>query len=469
MGGIRLALVLLSIWAGCGGGGKAVPVRAATPGDSSETWLATYLGGKKVGHSAFREERVGDGYRFSSLSRLTLSMMGRTQFMRVRSSVTTGPDLTLGQFEFELSSQDGAYSGSGRVSGRELRLRGGRPAREKVIRLAEPLYPVEALGRLVTGRNPEPGARLSLLSFDGAVMDTMRAEVLVGGWETLAGTAALRVVVRRAGMDATVWLDSAGRTLKEETPMGLNSVRVTAEEALAGENEAAKLDVLKLFRVEVEPPIAEPDRVRRAVIELDGVDTALYRLDSPTQRVVSFSPLRVEIARGEVPAGPVSLPVRGEDEFLKPTLSVQSDNPAVAARSREVVAGTKDAVQAVRRLLDWTFRSLEKQATASFPNAADVLRSRKGDCNEHAVLYAALCRAAGVPAKVVVGLVYLDGAFYYHAWNEVFLGSWIAADATFGQFPASALRLRLVEGEMASQAQVLGVVRKLGIRIVSFE
>ncbi|MEO0085678.1 MAG: transglutaminase-like domain-containing protein, partial [candidate division WOR-3 bacterium] len=441
----------------------------AATADSNETWLASYLAGQKVGYSVFREGRHGNGFVFSSLSRLTVSMMGRTQFMRVRSSARTGSDLTLQSFEFELSSQDGAYSGSGRAKGREFRFKGGRPAREKVIRLAEALYPVEALGRLVSERSPEPGSRMSFLVFDGAVMDTMRAEVAVEGREKLDGTEALRVLVRRAGLDATVWIDGAGRTLKEETPLGLNSRRVSQAQALAGEDEAGRLDVLKLFRVEVETLIAEPARVSRVVLELDGVDTAQYMLDGATQKVTSQEPLQVEIVKAELPSAPVSLPVKGQDEFLKPTLSVQSDDPAVAARAREIVAGGKDGVVAVGRLFNWVYASLGKEATASFPNARDVLRSMKGDCNEHAVLIAALCRAAGVPAKVVVGLVYMDGAFYYHAWNEVFLGRWIPIDATLGELPASALRLRLVEGEMASQAQVLGVVRKIGIRIVSFE
>ena len=59
----------------------------------------------------------------------------------------------------------------------------------------------------------------------------------------------------------------------------------------------------------------------------------------------------------------------------------------------------------------------------SIPNALEVLQSKKGDCNEHTVLFNAFARAAGIPAKTVVGVVYLRGAFYYHAWSEVWLGS----------------------------------------------
>ena len=75
-----------------------------------------------------------------------------------------------------------------------------------------------------------------------------------------------------------------------------------------------------------------------------------------------------------------------------------------------------------------------------------MLRTRRGDCNEHAVLLAALARAAGIPARVVAGAVYADDGFYYHAWNELWLGAWVSADAVFDQMPADATHVKLVEG-----------------------
>ena len=64
---------------------------------------------------------------------------------------------------------------------------------------------------------------------------------------------------------------------------------------------------------------------------------------------------------------------------------------------------------------------LEKKPTVSLPSAREVLRTKVGDCNEHTALYVAMARAAGIPARVAVGLVYVRGAFYYHAWPEVYL------------------------------------------------
>ena len=62
---------------------------------------------------------------------------------------------------------------------------------------------------------------------------------------------------------------------------------------------------------------------------------------------------------------------------------------------------------------------------------------KKGDCTEHAALFSALARAAGLPARCCSGAVYLAGAndafWGYHAWAEVWIGRWVVVDATVNQ------------------------------------
>src|SRR2546426_3966679 len=83
------------------------------------------------------------------------------------------------------------------------------------------------------------------------------------------------------------------------------------------------------------------------------------------------------------------------------------------------------------------FRSnLAQRPTATSPGALRALEARLGDCNEHAVLYVALARAAGLPARTAAGLVPVHGRFYYHAWAEVYLGDWVAVDPMLDEFPA---------------------------------
>jgi transglutaminase-like putative cysteine protease len=104
--------------------------------------------------------------------------------------------------------------------------------------------------------------------------------------------------------------------------------------------------------------------------------------------------------------------------------------------------------------------------TISVPSAVQVLETRRGDCNEHTVLFVALARAMGIPARTAAGLVYLNGRFYYHAWPEVYLRDWVAVDPTFGQVPADAAHIRFTIGGLARQMELIRLIGHLGIKVL---
>jgi len=95
------------------------------------------------------------------------------------------------------------------------------------------------------------------------------------------------------------------------------------------------------------------------------------------------------------------------------------------------------------------------------PSAVRVLETRVGDTNEHAVLFVALARAAGLPARTAAGLMPVDGRFYYHAWAEVYLGDWVAVDPMLDEFPAGAAHVRFSIGGLARQAELVRLIGRI--------
>ena len=65
------------------------------------------------------------------------------------------------------------------------------------------------------------------------------------------------------------------------------------------------------------------------------------------------------------------------------------------------------------------------------PDLTEIYAGSKGVCFDFAALYAAMCRSAGIPARLVMG--YTSYANGYHAWCEIFAnGEWIPVDPTNG-------------------------------------
>jgi transglutaminase-like putative cysteine protease len=168
-------------------------------------------------------------------------------------------------------------------------------------------------------------------------------------------------------------------------------------------------------------------------------------------------------------AATYSLPDGGRHIMPELTMAeplVQSNHPDIVRLARRLADGRRDPRVVAERINQWVYDSLTKRITFGIPSALQVLRARGGDCNEHTQLYVALARAAGIPARVVAGLAYIDGKFYYHAWPEVYLHDWIAVDPTFGQFPADASHLRFTVGGLGRQAEMIRLMGRLRIEVV---
>ena len=91
----------------------------------------------------------------------------------------------------------------------------------------------------------------------------------------------------------------------------------------------------------------------------------------------------------------------------------------------------------------------------------------------------ALARAAGLPARINVGIVYADAsqlppgmdgrhsAFYYHAWPSVFTGEWVDMDPTLGGPLVDAAYVTLASGELDDQMRLLGVFGRLSVDVLA--
>ncbi len=100
---------------------------------------------------------------------------------------------------------------------------------------------------------------------------------------------------------------------------------------------------------------------------------------------------------------------------------------------------------------------------------AAVIDGRRGDCTEHAALYVAMARRAGIPAREANGLMWVEslGAFGGHAWAEVALdGVWVPVDPTWGQMPADATHIRLSDVP-ARNAAARRALKEGGVAVIA--
>ncbi len=152
--------------------------------------------------------------------------------------------------------------------------------------------------------------------------------------------------------------------------------------------------------------------------------------------------------------------------YTLPTLTVQSDHPDIIKLSKAIQGDSDSLCALVRKFNDSVYRMLKKRNTATFSSAVETLKAGFGDCGEHAVLLTALLRAAGIPARVVMGLVYMESGkgYYYHAWVSAYTGKWVFADPSHGLFPADRDRIPLMIDDAGEKTlQLLKLIGRIRV------
>jgi transglutaminase-like putative cysteine protease len=240
---------------------------------------------------------------------------------------------------------------------------------------------------------------------------------------------------------------------------------------LASGGPGVDQDVILSTAVQSDVDLSDVGRFREVRFRLRGVDLEGFQLDGGRQTLRGDTLVVRQEAWDDLDPGYL-LPYPRMDlaEHLEPEPLIQSDDRRIVDRAQQVTARRarwrQDPRAVARQLNGAVHHMLEKSVTFSVPNAVQVLESLQGDCNEHTVLYVAMARALGLPARTAVGLVFVNGAFFYHAWPEVWLGEWVAVDPTFGQVPADASHIRFVVGGLAQQVEIVRLIGNLDIEVL---
>ena len=444
-------------------------------------WRGVYYRGEKIGFTVSQVERTEDGFELLEDGRLQFSLLGATTAAVLRTSAQVDRSFALKTFEFSLDPGTGPLTVRGRLDGLRLALDiiSASGSRSETRDLAEPPALMLSLGRRLASEGLVAGARREWMIFDPATMKNAPVQLAIGNREVVdAGDRpipAFRVDLTFSGMTTTAWITDTGEIVREESPMGLISVRESQERATAlAVTKDMQADMLSASAVVPAMSrgmlINEPRDVSRLRIRMDNADLSSPDLQGVGQSVKDNIVELVD-ARGLL-AGSAEPDLA---RYLQPEPFIESDAPEIRALAERMVQGITGVRERAERLTREVNQLVEKKPTVSLPSALEVLRTRVGDCNEHTVLFVALARALGIPSRINVGLVYVHGAFYYHAWPEVYLdegkgrGLWLPVDPTFNQFPADATHLRLARGGLDKQTAIVPLIGRVKMTVLDVQ
>lgn len=466
---------------------KSLPITADEFEKTDEIWLGIYFKADpnasdeamtKIGYTKLTKEKLKDGWKYEEKTRMRMTLQGQKRIIQTQTRATISQDGSLKFFDFDMRSGPVQILIWGQVRDKSIELKietAGSTQTMSIPFEEEPRIPLNILEN-VDIKSLSPGQKLEKEFFDPVTMSTTKAEItFVGAEPYQIGDKTITAYVFKEkimGVDIKSWLDENKNVIREEAG-NLVTLRESAKYAVSeGWKEKEVTDLIALNAVPTNAKIQNPKAVKNMRLEVSGIDLNEFSISDWRQKFTP--PSLVEITKEDLKG--IKTYELGDAEiaekfskYLISTPTIQSNNPEIKMKAKRIVEDNKDAISAAKAINEWVYKNLEKEITVSIPSALEVLDLMRGDCNEHTILTVALLRAVGIPSEALAGLIYIDGAFYYHAWVGAYVGEWIAIDPTFGLFPADAARLKLIEGDLSQQVKILKVLGKIEIKVNHYE
>ncbi len=463
---------------------QASPINLATDlaryGTTAQ-WRGVYYRGEKIGFTVSQVQPTDNGFELHEDGRLQFTLLGSVTPAALHTTARVDRNFQLQSFSFSLDPGTGPMEINGRLDGLRLSLEIASQSgkRTEVRDLKEPPALMLSVGRRLASEGLVAGARRQWTVFDPASMQNAPVTIDIDDREIVAaggrrGIPAFKVQMTFSGLTTTAWVTDTGEIVREESPMGLITVVETQEQATAlSVSDSMRSDMLEAAAIVPalgRYNIAETRDVVRLKLRLTGADLSSRDVRGEGQQVDGDLIELVDPRTLKPGQHPGDL-----DRYLQPEPFVESDAPEILAAAERMVQGVTGTRERAERLMREVNSYVEKKPTVSLPSALEVLRTRVGDCNEHTVLFVAMARSLGIPARINVGVAYVRGAFYYHAWPEVYIdegggrGLWLPVDPTFNQFPADATHVRLARGGLDKQAAIIPLIGRAEITVVDLE
>lgn len=428
-----------------------------------EKWMSIYRDGSKVGYMVSRLEGIDGGYKAVESSFMRLRLLNTDKEIRTLSEAYFDNKMALRSFSF-LMEADMTLRASGIVEGKDLvvTMEIAEVKTTRRIRLKEP--PIISLHYMPHIRHGE-SIRLPMLEPATLIQDVIELKFETEENLSIMGKEVKTNKLKGSfkGTDIVLWVTEHGDVVKEEVG-GFTFIKEARDEALR--LGSSTLDIALSSAVKPIGKLPPEGRLSFIKLKLKGINYEDFELSGGLQ---SLKGDVLEIKTADLSSSKDS-PLEDTQIYLGDTIFIQSKDPEIADLANTLTAGAKDDTEKAHLIYKWVYENISKSPSLTLPTAKEVLKSRRGDCNEHTALYTALARAAGIPTKVVVGLVYRDGIFYYHAWPEVYIrGAWVPVEPTLGEFPADAGHIRLLTGDIDKQLQIISAIGKISIEILDFK
>jgi len=470
---------------------------AGSSARAQESWDAVFLKGTKIGYVHTYIEKVREKsrelYRVRVDQVFNFRRLDDSVVMKLLYGTIETPNGEVLRLDTRTLVSDNELRVHGDVVGGKMKLvmEGTNQRQEQTIPWTRDIRGPYAAEQSMARKPMEEGETRHLKMYIPDVNRVVEIALNAGPISDVAlgdgSTRPLRKIAQTAMLDgkvrpelaATLWADSSGQVLKSEVDLlgGIVMYRTTKEGAISPIGRGnVRFDQIRSSIIEVKKVIPNPRQTRFVQYRLtlkDEDPTKLFPADR--RQSIKPGPKKNTVVLNVQTSGPnegESGPAEVEAEFLRPNGMVTSEDEEVKRLAKKAVGDAADPWEKVVRIEQWVARNMKNNFATAFAPANEVARNLTGDCSEHAVLVAAMCRSVGIPSRAAIGMIYMNDdrrrlkGFGFHMWPEAYVNQrWVAVDSSWDQTDVDATHIKLIDTSLEGVSPFepfLPILRVLG-------
>lgn len=268
--------------------------------------------------------------------------------------------------------------------------------------------------------------------------------------------------------ESIVWINDRGIIIKQEYPSGITFYS-QVEKFADDPADRILFDYTSLPYFRSNKVITDPEKLRRLRVSLRGFkfDPQLYlnsavKLEHDVLTIEKEDIEHIKERTYRLPYMKADLQkYLSPDEWVRSTYKSLMETGRIYARSYNY-----DAFLFSQYVTAYTYGLIRTTPMFVLSNSEEFLKTLSGDYLERTIMFATYSRAGGLPTRLVGGLVYLNGYFYFHTWPEIWFDKWIPVDPTFAQFPADVTHIPLREGSVKDITSLVNELKSLDIEVL---
>ena len=438
-----------------------------------DSWMEVLMFGKKVGYAHATLKREGKVIRSRTLTVMKIKRAGSEVTMKAMEESRETLDGRMLGFTSEVNLGGTPVRREGVVRGNVVTVTNEQFGRRSTDRYELDERGLMNWGLLILMREKgfAPGTKYEAWIYSPdfgmaaptkAVMETHGKESIELPRGKMDGAKVTTILHSRAGNLQTLsWVDDNGIALKTKMNLGGFPLEMLRMDEASAIEDFVPADLLTRSLLPLDTEV--PRDAKAVTYELhikNGKSLQARPADGDFQKTeeTENGVLQVRVERSNLKS---ILEGRGNpsqvaSEYRLPNVMVDANDPGVVTLAQKAARGAKDPVHLAHHLRVFATGYIKaKTLGVGFATASEVVRTREGDCSEHAVLLAALGRASGLPSRVTAGLVYLPkyeerkNVMGFHMWTQFYLrGKWVDFDAALAESECAPTRIALATASL---------------------